>query len=654
MELKLPSHKPGDNITILNTISGKIPLDNGRTSEALILIYKDYDTGLKYKEELIDPDYTYFVANPSARVAYNRLFISKDDVHPITVPHRQVERDAAYRLGKKEWYKTNAENGNFRENSKIHVHPDLFNSDVHIEDYYRFLFDQTYKNDPGAVSKSFLDIEADTIRMRGDFPQLGECPVNAVTLILQEQNQCYTFLLETETNDLIPEFKKKAEDGSIYPELKEFVTEAVGGQAIAEKFGIDKLNFNFLFYPPEKEIDLIGDVFKAINTFKPDFTLAWNMSFDIPYLIERIRILGYEPIDIICHPDFGTKFCGYIIDQQHLNEIAERGDYALISSYTTYVDQMIQYASRRKGRGRPLSFSLDYTGEVVAGVHKLDYKHITTNISDLPYKDYKTFVFYNIMDVIVQVCIESKTGDIDYMFSKAIVNNTRYPKVHRQTIYLTNRGIKEFYKEGFIMGNNTNKFNEKPTKKFPGAFVADLRRVNDYSRLRIGGIPIQVFNNLDDFDYSSLYPSNIRQFNIAAHTQIGMIDIPGQVHEFENRQKDDSYSRGGQFLEDMQSHVWLETATRWFNCGNFMDLVHDLEEFFTKYANPSRGLRLYDPSGYINPIIEIDKNLPSFPAIFYDEIIPGKCIEEHYEVFDKDKAKELRDHAIANPYQQFK
>lgn len=158
---------------------------------------------------------------------------------------------------------------------------------------------------------------------------------------------------------------------------------------------------------------------------------------------------------------------------------------------------------------------------------------------------------------------------------------------------------------------------------------------------------------MDDFDYSALYPTNIRQFNIAAHTQIGMIDIPGQVHEHENRQKDDSYSRGGQFLEDMQSHVWLETATRWFNCGSFMDLVHDLNEFFTTHANPSRGMRLYDPSGYINPIIEINKDLPSFPAIFYDEVIPGKKIEEHYEVFDKDKAKEMRDHAIANPYQQF-
>lgn len=649
MELKLPSHQPGDNITIMNTLFGKIPQDNGRSIGGLVLVYKDYDTGLKYKEEILDPEYTYYMAKPDCRVSYNRLFISEDDVIPITVPLRSVEKDIATRVGKKQWYMDNVSNGNYRENNRIHCHPDVFGSDMYIEDRYRFMFAETYKNEPGPVTKSYLDIEVDGINARGDFPRLGECPVNAVTLVMQESNQAYVFLLETETNDLIPQFKKYVESGKVYPDLKNFITTSVGGPEKAAKFGIDKLNFNFLFYPPEKEIDLISDIFKAINTFKPDFALAWNMSFDIPYLIERIRALGYDPADIVCSPDFSIKFCQYIVDEVHKNEFAERGDYALISSYTTYIDQMIQYASRRKGRGRPLSYGLDYIGELVAGVHKLDYKHITTNIAELPYRDYKTFVFYNIMDVMVQVCIESIAGDVDYMFSKAIVNNTRYCKVHRQTVYLTNRGAKEFYKDGFIMGNNTNRFNDKPTKKFPGAFVADMRRVNDYSKVMINGFPVQIFNNLDDFDYSSLYPSNIRQFNIAAHTQIGMIIIPLKVADCENRQNDESYSRSGQFLEDMQSHVWLESAHRWFKCGDFIDLVHDVTEFFTTIANPARGLRMYDDNGYIDPIIMINKELPMFPAVFYDN--PREPV---YKPIDKKKCEELRMDAIDNPYQQFK
>ena len=496
------SHKPGANITIMNTLSANYKDADDKYHEGLIITYKDCDTGMKYKEEFLDPEYTFYVAKPNNRVSYNRFFIDKNDVEPCTVAHRNIEREIANITGNKKFFSENLSSGNKRENQRLHAHPDIFRSDIHIEDYYRMRFDQLYKNEPCSISKAYLDIEADTITMAGDFPQLGECAVNAVTLILQDQNQVYTFLLETSSNPQIQEFKKSVADKTIFHELKEFVTKAVNGPDSAKKFKIDQFNYNFLFYPEDKEILLIKDVFNAINTFQPDFCLAWNMSFDIPYLIERIRVLGYDPAEIICHKDFYAKFCHYFVDERMQNEYAERGDFALISSYTCYIDQMIQYASRRKGRGRPISYSLDYTGEVVAKVKKLDYKHITTNISELPYKDYKTFVFYNIMDVIVQVCIENKTGDLDYMFTKSLVNNTRYNKCHRQTVYLANRGIKEFDKEGFIMGNNINKFNPKPESKFPGAFVAQMDRIKPDSMMKINGIPIQVFELLNDFDKS--------------------------------------------------------------------------------------------------------------------------------------------------------
>lgn len=59
----------------------------------------------------------------------------------------------------------------------------------------------------------------------------------------------------------------------------------------------------------DEEIELIDAVFKDINEEQPDFVLAWNMAFDIPYLIARIENLGYKPEDIICHPDFVHKSC---------------------------------------------------------------------------------------------------------------------------------------------------------------------------------------------------------------------------------------------------------------------------------------------------------------------------------------------------------
>ena len=209
------------------------------------------------------------------------------------------------------------------------------------------------------ISKSFFDIEVDTINMMGDFPEMGECPINAVSLILKEQKQIYSFLLRTKSNPLIKEFEEYVTSGKVFPDIQNFVVNAVGGPEIARKYDVDNFNFNFLFYDEEDEISLIRDLFAAINTFQPDFALAWNMSFDVPYIMERIKKLGYLPEDIMCHPDFQDRVACYVVDEQNKNLPAERGDYCMLSSYTTFLDQMIHFASRRKNQTKLLSFSLE-------------------------------------------------------------------------------------------------------------------------------------------------------------------------------------------------------------------------------------------------------------------------------------------------------
>ena len=618
----IKGRKPGDNITLMNTIYfRKVSIGDGyfpkkNYNDCIALIYKDCDTGLKYVQEIEDPDYEYFIVKDGKQVDYNRTFISVDDVTPVKAPYMDLTLDIAKRTKKMDFYKANIASGNYRSNGELHMDPNVFNSDMDIEDHYQFRFGKLYKNAACPITKSYFDIETDTINMMGDFPEMGECPINAITLILQDQQLVYTFLLRNSTNPLIDEFEEKVKSGEIFPELEAFVVDAVGGPKMAEKYNIH-FKYNFLFYDAKNEIELISDLFKAINNYKPDFALAWNMGFDVPYIIQRIKNLGYDPVDIMCHPDFKNKIASYFVDERMKNEFAERGDYASISCYTTYLDQMIHFASRRKGQSKPLAYTLDFIGEMVAKVRKLDYKSITTNISELPYKDYKTFVFYNIMDTIVQYCIEFVTGDIDYVFGKYVMNATRYCKIHRNTVYLKNRGSVDFWKEGFVLGNNANKFNSRPEEKFPGAFVADSLKINDYSRFRIYGKPVNIFDYCDDFDYASLYPSIIRQFNIFAHTQVGMIKIEDQVYDKENRLHRSSWTRGGQFVEDFQSHVWLEICTRWFHLSDYTTLYHEVEEFFKTMATPTFGIRFYERNGLTDPFI-ITKGQLYEPMTFDD------------------------------------
>lgn len=642
----IKGRQPGSNITIMNTLFWR-GVDGNKLRDYLSLVYKDYDTGLKYVEEIVDPDYEYYMANPDSRVDYNRLFIPESEATAIIVPYKDLEKDIAKRVGLKDYFYENVKNGNRSENRKLHLHYDVFNSDMNIEDHYMHRFSRTYKNEAGAITKAFFDIESDTISMLGDFPEPGECPINAISLILQEQKHIYVFLLRKKSNPQIAEFEEQVKSGAIYNELNEFIIQAVGGPKIAEKYKVG-FNYSFLFYDEEDEINLIKDLFNAINAFKPDFALAWNMGFDLPYIIARIERLGYNPEDIMCNPDFENKIARYYVDERNKSDFAERGDFAQIASYTAFLDQMIHFASRRKGQSKFISFTLDYIGEAIAKVKKLDYKHITTNIAELPYKDYKTFVFYNIMDTIVQYCIEVVTGDIDYVFTKSNINCTRYCKAHRQTVYLTNRVTKDIRKDGFIIGNNCNKFNPKPTVKFPGAFVADPEQLSSYPKLMIAGRIINCCDNAIDLDYASLYPSIIREFNIAPNTQIGKLIITDiAFNHMESVRSNNSVE--GAFMEDIQSQVWLEFGSRWFNLADFVLLCKEIELFFTNIANPIYGLRLYDRQGRIDPMTEIKHGLIETPMTFFDK----PMIEDNYIVADYDKWKEWRDNAIAVPNQQF-
>ena len=232
------------------------------------------------------------------------------------------------------------------------------------------------------------------------------------------------------------------------------------------------------------------------------------------------------------------------------------------------------------------------------------------------------------------------------------MNNVRYSKVHRQTVYLMNRGIKEFWNngEGFVMGNNVNKFNQKPDTKFPGAFVADPRQLSDYSKIRIFGRAVDVFNNLDDFDYASLYPSIIRQFNIAPHTQIGMLIIDQKVHNKENKRKLENWTRASAFMEDFQSQVWLEICTRWFGLADYGTLYHEVETFFVTTMNALNGLRTYNRNGLIDPMIPYNTSLVEDGMIFEDT---RQQVQDVYIVPDLTRWEVWRNAAAAVPNQQF-
>lgn len=585
----IPGYEQGSDITILNaTYIGRKRDEEGKFKKDFIsILFKDNVTGEKHNHIIYEPQYTYYKLKDMYRLDHNLFFIEKDRVEPVTVKYNEILKDIAAKTGNQEFFYDNIRNGNSGENRKLHTMTDIFMSDINIEDYYRMVFAREYKNDPIKLNVSYLDIEVDGKDQMGDFPEPGECPINAVSFLDERTNTSYQFLLEDDKNPLIEKYKELLKQPDTIPKLKKFVIKSVGGYKKAVKFGVDKLEYKFLFF--KDELELIHVLFQLIHQLSPDVLEVWNMAFDLDYILARIERLGADPKDILCDPRIKEKFLRFYVDERNRNDFAERGDFVAISQFTVWLDDMIQFASRRKGRGAFQSFKLDDIGSAVAKVNKLDYSKITTNIAMLPYLNYLVFSWYNIMDTIVQKCIERSTGDADYIFTKCLMNNTRYAKGHRQSVYLANRFTKDFYEYGYIIGNNINLWNEKPEYKFPGAAVGDPLHNSQYAVMFINGSPTLLAANVIDYDYKSLYPSITIENNMAPNTQIGKIEIAETVSYnehpdmYSNGDGEDAgvnYSRGGEFLENMMSGNHLEFCKRWLHLGDFKEVVHDMEEYF--------------------------------------------------------------------------
>ena len=141
-------------------------------------------------------------------------------------------------------------------------------------------------------------------------------------------------------------------------------------------------------------------IFQLIHQISPDFLMIWNISFDIPYIMDRMRVLGLNPEEIIPDPEFKHKHCYFKKDRKNF-DIKNKCDFFAVTSKTVYLDQMELYGAVRKGRDEQRSFTLNAIAEKEIDDKKLDYSE-DGNIKTVGYRNYRKYFIYNITpDIIV-------------------------------------------------------------------------------------------------------------------------------------------------------------------------------------------------------------------------------------------------------------
>lgn len=600
------------------------------TPDCLYTIYKDLETGKKHVMTMENPSMPiYFEKEEFIDHKYPQDYKEKDKCKMEVVKYKDIPFVIAEHMGDsgKAFLQNIFETRNYAELSMINTYPYVFGHDYDIRTYYRHAWKKrASENIIPQISKSFLDIECDSFDSAG-FPNPQNNPIDLVTVIDGEKKKSYTFALvnrqykpatmygntspikSDKMNDFFDkkeEYRKKMYD-SRHEQEKALMNDLDGlKKELHEMFDETYGSFDYNFYFYEDEREMLIHLFQCIHMISPDFLMIWNISFDIPYILERMRTLGINPEDIICEEEFKVKEC-YFKKDMHNFEIKNKCDWFHVTSKTVYIDQMELYTAVRKGREELRSTKLNFIGEKEVNDSKLDYSE-DGNIKTVGYVNYRRYFIYNIKDVLLQYGIERSTEDCETLYTSTYSNITAYEDNFKQTVTLRNVQYRIYDDFGLIPGANINqillqrdmrmhpeKYDAKNKKKDPsyeGALVGNTLLIQRFGKMMYGKRTNYMFDYSIDFDMKAFYPSTIYVLNIAPSTLIFKAtvladnydvrggDIP--FHGFTDNQlvktNNDSFTGdiASEIFDNFQTGNILSTAHKFLNLPTVAELEKEL------------------------------------------------------------------------------
>lgn len=589
------------------------------TPDYLYVIWKDILTGEKKLTAVPEPTMDIYFEKPELRNHnYNKNYEYEKNLYKKNVKYNNIIPEIANEMGPagKQYLNQIYTTKDFSKLKDFHLYPYVFASDYDIRAFYRMKWLQNLDNqNRKPLTKGFLDIEADSIEIPG-FTDPKTCPVDLVTLIDREEMRSYTFALvgqehKPRDTSLMSKKQRRAEENRIklyesrHQQEEDLMNNIKGfkkelQEEFSEHYG--PIDYNFYFYKDERK--LLTHVFQLVNQLKLDFIVVWNISFDIPYMMKRMEVLGMDPKEVMCHPDFPVKTCYFKKDIK--NSLPKnKSDYFYNTGYTIWYDQMILYAAIRKSQKELRSNKLTDVARDEIKDNKLDYSE-EGNIKYFPYLNYKKYIKYNIKDVLLQFGIEKRTSDLDTLYVSSYKNATPYEQVFKQTLKLRNIQYIDFLSQGLVPGNNINIYNayksnnqvlsedeenEDDDTGFEGALVGNPL-LNEKFGMELYGEPSNsIFNYCIDMDMSAFYPHVIYTNNIDPSTlyfkcicdakqfepQGGKLKYHGITDKQMVPTNDNSFEGdiAKEIFDNFQTRNWISMGHKWFNLPSVTDVYNE-------------------------------------------------------------------------------
>lgn len=446
----LPRELVTPNIIPLNFI-----YDRGTEfgNDSLTIIFKDNESGFKASYTINNPGIEAYFVKPEYRTFDNdrsHHWYPIEKCYKKVVPYATRFHEAAKELG-------------LENSDQAKLNPYVYGLDIEIENWYLIQFVKEYPcNAPKNISCGYFDIENDIIRI-DHFPEYGETPINAVTYIDGPAKIAYTLILAKcdipVVGNIHPKFAEyedmrenwKTQMNDIRNNIPKFIS------TIHEKYDEKYPGFEYYLAFFEDEIQLIQAFWEIAKESNNDFVYAWNLPYDAQNMMSRPGMLGYNVNEIIPDPKVMNNPEARVSFTEDKNaKVAKRKHQCVTWTLPTFLDQMVMYAGIRSGRGELASTKLNYVAQIELNDEKLDYSE-DADIKTLFYRNLYKFIEYNLKDVLLQYSIETKTMDIQTIYSRMYDLFVTPSQSFTTTKVVLHALYAYALDKGFVLGQNRNK-----------------------------------------------------------------------------------------------------------------------------------------------------------------------------------------------------
>ena len=246
-------------------------------------------------------------------------------------------------------------------------------------------------------------------------------------------------------------------------------------------------DITFSYYKFDEESDLV--ISMLVDHIKPAPVLTgWNfVRFDWRYIVNRARRLGIDPSI--------SSVSGNLKGKDEIPEHKIIVDYLEI--YKKW-DRVVKMKENNK---------LDTVSKAALGINKI---HMDDSFMNMYETDFETYSFYNVIDTFLVLLLDNKLKTMQVFLQLGLISGVEALNSFSPIRMVEAVAVRKFYNKHRVVVENRT-----PNKKgeFEGAYV----------KVPIPGL----YENIAIFDFASLYPTTMRQFNISPETFKGMdVEIP--------------------------------------------------------------------------------------------------------------------------------